>query len=120
VAGADQIIGWVSSGVVALGGGKFLVDLITSRARGKKETAEGSAILVNSASEFARQLVQDQKALRTDFDDYRRRTEAAEARRSRLLRQHADWDAEVRAKLRELGADIPAAPPLEINTEEVP
>lgn len=115
MAGVEQVIGWLSSGIVTLGGGKFLVDVLRSKATNRKTSAEGEAILLNSASEYARQLVDDQAKLRREFDAYRHRADALERRRQAALRSHAYWDGEVWRKLVELGVEISHPPPFEIE-----
>lgn len=104
---ADQIVAWVAALIVALGGAKFGAAGLRAigRALTKKDSAEGSAILVNSASEYAKQITTEHNKLRAEFDDYRRRQDL-------LFRQHAEWDVEVRIRLLQLGETVPAPPPL--------
>lgn len=112
MAGLDQIAGWLSTGIVSVGGGAFLVNVVRARSQNRKDTAEGSAILVNSASAYAQQLTSDLRTLRADFDAHRRAEADRTARQDVRFRLHTRWDEDVRRRLAELGETVPAAPPL--------
>jgi hypothetical protein len=114
----EQVAGWVSTAIVGLGGGGFLVNVLRARSQNRKETAEGSAILVNSASAYAQQLTNDLRTLRADFDAYRAAQNERVARQDVRFRLHTRWDEDVRRRLAELGETVPAAPPL--YTEPIP
>src|SRR5689334_8648109 len=112
MAGFDQIVGWVATGLVSLGGGKFFLDLVTARSKGRKDGAEGSAILVSSASEYARQLTTDLGNLRSEFSAYRREQEDRQRRQDAQFRAHSRWDQDVARKLAEVGEQVEPPPPL--------
>lgn len=112
MASPDSIASWIVSVLAAGGGTKFVIDLLSARSKSRKEGAEGSAILVNSASEYARQLTADLKAMREEFDRYRNEQDTRSRLQEGRFREHARWDVQVQRKLLELGEVVPEAPPL--------
>lgn len=118
MAGVDQIVGWASTALVAMGGGKFVLDLFLSRGQNRKASAEGDAILINSAGTYVKQLTDDLTQQRREFDEYRREQDNRDRRRAAALAAHASWDGQVWRKLYELGVDIPPPPPVDIETQE--
>lgn len=108
----DVIGSWVVGTVAAGGSGKYLYDLVVARYKGRKEGAEGTAILVNSASAYARQLQEDATAARREAREAREEFHAYRREQQARFREHADWDAQVWRKLRDLGEVIPEPPPL--------
>lgn len=108
----DTVGAWLVGAVATGGLGKYLVDLTIARWKGKKEGAEGAAILVSSASEYARQLQEDAHAARLETATLRREFEAYRRDQQRLFRRHELWDGRVWQKLLELGEEIDAPPPL--------
>jgi hypothetical protein len=102
-----------------LGGGKFIYDMFTVRAANKKTNAEGSVILVDSASSYAQTLVSDLLELRTEFNEYRKETDKyrrendqRNRRQDELHRAHARWDMHVQHQLHLAGVEVPDPPPL--------
>lgn len=115
--------GWIVAAITGGGGLGFLVNIITAKAKSRRDGAEGSAVLINSASSYAQQLTKDNAALRAEFDQlrrdwdaYQRQQQARERQQERLFRDHTRWDDTVRAKLSQMGEAVPPAPPLYIET----
>lgn len=115
-------VGWIVAAITGGGGLGFLVNLITAKSKSRRDGAEGSAVLINSASSYAQQLTKDNAALReefnklrSDFNNYRSEQEAREREQGRLFRDHTRWDDTVRAKLSQMGEAVPPAPPLYIE-----
>lgn len=115
MASADSVAAWIVAALGAGGGGKFFYDLVTMRARGKKIGAEGSAILVGSASEYARQLTEDHAALRGELNRHVTEQRARDARLDRMFREHGRWDMEVYRRLAALQEPVDPPPPLYVE-----
>ncbi len=108
----SSIASWAVAALGTGGIGKFVYDMVTARQGGKKAKAEGAVLLVDSASTYAQGLVGRLDKITDEFDEYRREQQARDRRQELLFRQHAEWDDEVRRRLRTLGESVEPAPPL--------
>lgn len=108
----DSIASWVVAALAGGGGGKFIFDVVAARVKSRRSKTEGSVLFVNSAGKFAHQVIESHAKLADEFERYRARQAAREARLDDALRRHTVWDEEVRGKLLELGERVPIPPPL--------
>lgn len=99
------------------GVGKFAWDLFISRGKRSKDRAEGAAILVGSAAEYARGLTTRLDQIQADFDQFRREQAERDRQQEALFRRHRRWDDEVRRVLQNLGhgTAVPEPPPLSLS-----
>lgn len=115
---------WFAAALGVLGGGKFIFEMLTVKssnrkalAEGSKTAAEGSVILVDSASAYAQTLVNQMKELREDFDNYRDQQDRRNRQQDFLYRVHSRWDLSVQHQLQLLGVEVPEPPPLLSDAE---
>lgn len=110
---------WVI-GLIGTGGlGKLLWDVITALTQRKKNTAETTVMLVNSATEYADKLDKRLDNINNKFDEFRREQEQRNRdndrrwrEQDRLLIQHARWDHQTVSTLRAKGIPVEEPPPL--------
>jgi len=107
----ETVVSW-AVGILSSGAaGKFVYDFVTGRSKSRKEGAQGAAILVGSASDYARQLTEDIRELRAEFNTYRAEQDKRTRDQERLLRAHSRWDEQVQRQLTHLTGEDPGSPP---------
>lgn len=123
MADETSLAGYIVAAITAGGGVGFVANLIASRAKAKRDGVEGSAVLINSASAYAKQLTDDNVKLRAEFAalrlemyDYRTAQERREREQDRRFREHTRWDDAVRQRLSQVGETVPPPPPLYLET----
>lgn len=109
---SETIVSVVVAALGTGGLGKFAYDMITARSGGRRSKAEGSVILVDSATKYAQGLVDRLDRLDAEFEAYRRKQDDRNRAQDRLFRAHSRWDVTVQNKLEDLGESVPDPPPL--------
>lgn len=111
----NDLVTWAAFVFGTGGAAKFALDMISSRSKNRKESAETQVTLVDSTSNYAVQLTERIAKLHHEFEAYRARTEERFRRQDAAFRRHGYWDDQVQRRLAELGEQVPDPPPLYLD-----
>lgn len=110
---------WAIAVFGAGGIGKFLWDIFTARSQNKKNNADVTVNLVNSATGYADGLAKRIDSINDRFDTFRKEQELKDDERdrrdrlqARLLMDHSRWDHRMATALRQQGITVEEPPPL--------